>query len=400
MLSPNLTIALLLAVPVLMLTLASFAWRKRSTPGGIELILLLCALALWGGLSGINRLSPDLESSVWILKFQFIGILGVGPALLATALASNGLRIHTRPLGIAALLVPMFVGLAMAFTTERHGLMWSNLSMHDAGGLPRFAMTRGLGMWLMVAWSYLMIGSGVGMLAYKWRRNWAYYRGEALPTLIGIAVPIGFNVVYLAKADSGPQLDFTPVAFSIPAMAFAWSLLFRDGIFDIVRFAQREILDAMTECGVVADLRGRLIYANEAARTRLGIAVALPAPLEIVLAQHPRVCEILSRDAEASSELGDRELEVGDEGARTIYDLELTPLADPLGRLTSRVLVLRDITERKLAEQRIRALAFYDSLTGLPNRRRFQRLLSHALNSAEHQPRKLALLFLDLDRFK
>jgi diguanylate cyclase (GGDEF)-like protein/PAS domain S-box-containing protein len=61
---------------------------------------------------------------------------------------------------------------------------------------------------------------------------------------------------------------------------------------------------------------------------------------------------------------------------------------------------VRDITDRKLAEDRVQYLAFYDDLTGLPNRTLLQDRLAKALADARRQKYKIALLFLDLDRFK
>jgi diguanylate cyclase (GGDEF)-like protein/PAS domain S-box-containing protein len=61
---------------------------------------------------------------------------------------------------------------------------------------------------------------------------------------------------------------------------------------------------------------------------------------------------------------------------------------------------LVDITDRKLAEERIQFLAYYDSLTGLPNRTLLQDRLGKALATAKRHKDKVAVLFLDLDRFK
>ncbi|CAM4037579.1 EAL domain-containing protein [Pseudoalteromonas byunsanensis] len=62
--------------------------------------------------------------------------------------------------------------------------------------------------------------------------------------------------------------------------------------------------------------------------------------------------------------------------------------------------IFSDITERKNAEEKIARLAYFDELTALPNRRLFYDRLSMALASAHRDNHKLAVMFIDLDRFK
>jgi len=69
---------------------------------------------------------------------------------------------------------------------------------------------------------------------------------------------------------------------------------------------------------------------------------------------------------------------------------------DSIGLITS----FRDISESKGSEERIRHLAYYDVLTGLPNRSLFNDRLQQEMQRAQRGNRLLALLFLDLDRFK
>lgn len=59
-----------------------------------------------------------------------------------------------------------------------------------------------------------------------------------------------------------------------------------------------------------------------------------------------------------------------------------------------------DITSRKAAEEEIKQLAFYDPLTQLPNRRLLQERLKHSIDIERRDGKRLALLMLDLDRFK
>ena len=73
---------------------------------------------------------------------------------------------------------------------------------------------------------------------------------------------------------------------------------------------------------------------------------------------------------------------------------------DETGRTTRVAAIAMDITTRKVAEEQIQYLAYYDALTGLPNRTLLQDRLAYALAIARRQKHKLAILFLDLDRFK
>jgi diguanylate cyclase (GGDEF)-like protein/PAS domain S-box-containing protein len=73
------------------------------------------------------------------------------------------------------------------------------------------------------------------------------------------------------------------------------------------------------------------------------------------------------------------------------HDLQLIAMATNLAGIA---------IENKQSEDRIRQLAHYDEMTSLPNRTLFNQLLNHALKSAQRRKQKLAVLFVDLDRFK
>jgi diguanylate cyclase (GGDEF)-like protein/PAS domain S-box-containing protein len=82
------------------------------------------------------------------------------------------------------------------------------------------------------------------------------------------------------------------------------------------------------------------------------------------------------------------------------FDRYSAPLIDATSQYRGRIWYFRDISDRKTAEARIQFLAYYDSLTGLPNHILLRDRLDHALAGARRRNEKLALLFLDLDRFK
>ncbi len=82
----------------------------------------------------------------------------------------------------------------------------------------------------------------------------------------------------------------------------------------------------------------------------------------------------------------------------TYWDFTLTP-ARRAGRIAGLVLLLYDVTEFIEAHERLEYMAYYDALTGLPNRTLFSDRLGHAITRAARSKRSLGVIFLDLDRF-
>ena len=88
------------------------------------------------------------------------------------------------------------------------------------------------------------------------------------------------------------------------------------------------------------------------------------------------------------------------DGTRRFVRANVRAVRDKDGNIALREGTVEDITDRKVAEERVQFLAYYDALTGLPNRSLLQDRLAKALAAARRQENKLALLYLDLDRFK
>lgn len=80
--------------------------------------------------------------------------------------------------------------------------------------------------------------------------------------------------------------------------------------------------------------------------------------------------------------------------------LTITAVKDETNQTTHYVATLVDITEYKIAEEKIKHLAFYDPLTGLANRRKLVDSLNHSIAMCDRENLQLAILMMDLDRFK
>jgi diguanylate cyclase (GGDEF)-like protein/PAS domain S-box-containing protein len=171
------------------------------------------------------------------------------------------------------------------------------------------------------------------------------------------------------------------------------------------------VLNSMTDAVLVTDPDGCITRANDAAVQLFGCAEAelVGRNVASLMAADERRNFVLERAVRETREFVVRTQDGGTVpvslSGSTIVGSKASLAADEAGdgpepRFEGCIFVARDITERKRAERRIRYLARYDTLTKIPNRMQFQHLLQQAIARAHRNGTTLALLYLDLDRFK
>jgi diguanylate cyclase (GGDEF)-like protein/PAS domain S-box-containing protein len=169
------------------------------------------------------------------------------------------------------------------------------------------------------------------------------------------------------------------------------------------------VLNSMTDAVLVTTPEGLITRANDAAVQLFGWSELELSGRDLasLLAADERRNFVLQRAVRETREFmiktrGGESVPVSMSGS-TIIDSRLAEPgqdARPGARFEGCIFVARDITERKRAERRIRYLARYDTLTKIPNRMQFQHLLQQAIARAHRGGTALALMYLDLDRFK
>ncbi|HET7202993.1 MAG TPA: EAL domain-containing protein [Steroidobacteraceae bacterium] len=158
-----------------------------------------------------------------------------------------------------------------------------------------------------------------------------------------------------------------------------------------------DVLNGMSDAVLVTSPDGRIRTANAAADRLFGTE-SLVGTL---------FADVVAPDHRAAFDLARLAAEPGETVIRTQRG-QTIPVAvtiSPLGRSDAaagrgHIVVLRDITDRKRAERRIRYLARFDTLTKMPNRLQFQHMLHQAITRSTRQGRGLVLLYVDVDNFK
>jgi diguanylate cyclase (GGDEF)-like protein/PAS domain S-box-containing protein len=163
----------------------------------------------------------------------------------------------------------------------------------------------------------------------------------------------------------------------------------------------KEAVDCLPIGITLSDVNGKIIYSNPAEADIHGYTLEELAGLD--------ACQFASRDfrkpfrPEQLDTLGvwrRESVNIRKNGEEFPVQLTSVAVKDAGGRCLGIVTACEDITARKEAEKSIYRLAYFDPLTGLPNRGMFLDRLHQALALAHREERKLCLVFLDLDNFK
>ncbi|TAN08630.1 MAG: EAL domain-containing protein [Rhodanobacteraceae bacterium] len=165
-----------------------------------------------------------------------------------------------------------------------------------------------------------------------------------------------------------------------------------------------EVIRNMSEAVTVTDLNFRFISVNTAFTRMTGYAEHEVLGRDSAIlngsrhgpGNYDQLRQTLAETGHWRGELWQRRKD----GEEFLCWVELNEVRDASGERTHLIGVRTDITDRKRAEQELRYLANYDTLTGLPNRALLGERLGAAVISARRSGQKVGLLFLDLDRFK
>ncbi len=340
----------LLITTILSLVVAFVVWQRRQAPGAVPLAVLASAVALWALAYLVSLASTTLAAQLFWANVAFLGIVlaPVSWLIFAVIYSGQGDRLSLRRLLL--LLVMPLATLVAVWTNELHGMFRSAVFLVDTGSFVVLEVMFGPLFWVHTAYSYLLLLAGTFLLLRNLFRMSPAYRRQAGGLIIGVAAPWVSNALYLSGRSPFPYLDLTPFALSISGIALTWDLL-RSGLFDLAPIAYNTVFHSMEDGVIVLDAQDRIVEINSAAMALVSRQSheVIGQPAAKVFAEQEAVVERYRQVSEAHDEL------VFDaEGNMRAFDLRISPIADRNRRLNGRVIVLRDITERRRAAAELR----------------------------------------------
>jgi PAS domain S-box-containing protein len=322
---------------------AVYIWRYRRRPTATSLVLVLAALVQWSLARAVELTAGDPTISRLFCDLKYIGLVVLPPAAIVFVLQYAGFIRRPSRLLLGVLAVePVVVLVTLAIPSTHH------LFHMFVPGSPGVVPTVRYG---PIFWAHLVYFNAATWLCLAafvetMARTSRPYRQSTL--LLGsLALPLGANLLTILNFERFGRVDLPPFAFLLTAVLITLAV-FPLHLLDLRPIARGRIFQTIGEGVVVLDLNGKVTDANLAAERLLG------QPLAQV------VCEPAARVAPAWSELLDRQLGNGGEvveevtaGGRT-HEVTVSSLTDHLGLPTGRLVVARDVTERRRVEQQLR----------------------------------------------
>ncbi len=332
---------------ILAVTLAVHATHRRKVPGAVPFGWLMLAMFIWTAGYFFELASVELAAKLFWAKFEYLGILLIPPAWLALTLQfTNRSRWLARRYLLALAIFPA-VTLVIVWTNGQHGLIWPSTALIVVGKLSLIERTFGIWLWVNAVYSYLLIGLGLYLLLRALASAPRFSRGQLFALILGMALPLVWNVVYLMGFSPLPQVDIAPFVFNISALIVAWGV-FRYRLFDLIPVARDIVIENIREGVIVVDDKNRLVDINPAAERLLGVRASelIGGPSELVFTQTPELAVRYKDTLEINEEIT-----FGEGTDRVHYEINISPIYERSGRLCGRLVVWTDITARKLAEE-------------------------------------------------
>lgn len=367
--------------------------REIRSPAAMPFALITFAMFLWMVGSTMMYLSESVVAADFWARFGTMGIVYTPAAALLFTSAMISAEHRLRVVNYACVAISSLFLLSGWFSAshivEVVPRWWGYYPVYGSTGfLFIFYVTAAIGFCLL----------------QLWREHKSLERNRTHAKRLRLVMS-GIAVASLSSADFLGTLGFEvyPVGFALILYLYCvlayvtWTYRLCDITASV---AGQRIIDTMTDALVVTDADGIIRILNPSACELLGTNE------DELLGRDFRPGQQLQRDKETS-----RRMACGE----TLRDVE-TRYRHPNGdvmtlKMSASVLqeqdenlaliyVLCDISARKLAEERIRFLAYNDALTKLPNRLNFDERLTEALYEARVNNKNVTVLYFDVDRFK
>ncbi len=377
------------------LWLVNVAWWRRFVLGATAFGILMFAVAEWS--LGIVLALGNAGFPIIIIwnNVPLLGMVIVPPALLAFSLQYTGRsRWLSLPVIILLAIEPM-ITLLLVWTNSSYGLIANSTTLNRSASFSAQAVAYGSWFWINAVYSYLLVLLSTLLLGWFILvriRSDSLYRGQVIALLIAIVVPWIVTAITAFGWHPLPGLDLTPLALTITGLALYWAL-FHYRADELVPVARNIVVESMSDAVIVTDAHHRITDLNPQAERLIGRKLS-EVKGQSSLRAAPAFSKLIERFYNLST--GHEELALTIDGAHRYFDMSISSLPERRGSPTGRLVVLRDVTERRMAMQAMeQARAAAESANEAKSA--FLAMMSHEIRTPMNAIIGMTSLLLDTD---
>ncbi len=364
------------------ISLAIYAWKRRSVKGAGAFIWCMIFVTTWTAANALEMSGTDLPTKLFWANMQYIAY-GYSPfTWLVLVMQFTGYDEWIRNKRVFWLAILPAVTVLLLFTDHYHGLMRHNVYLDYNGAFPVIAKDYGIPLYISGFYFHLLnLCSIILLIRAVFIKNTVYKR-QAAALLAGLGLIALPNLFYIWGLSPVERFDITPLFFVPAGLIITWGI-FRYRLFDVIPVARATVIEAMEDGVMVLDLQDRVLDINPAMENIIGLksVEVLANPVQEVCRSIPELSEAYldrsishfefnSSGPEGNTTIYDqrteeknlhtslssgRKGEGGGEEALSqtprLYEAYFSPLKDQSGDLIGRFVLIYDITERKIAQQ-------------------------------------------------
>ena len=345
--------------------LAILSFRRRDDPVIPPFILMMCATTLWAAGYAVQLASADLATNLLVTAILYPAIVTTPVAWLMVVICYTGHEHVLSRRNTALLFVVPAIVLALVYTNPYHHLYYTAFNPGTLAGAVVWDFVHGPLFWVQAVYGYLCIGASFILIIQRFFTSPAIHRRQIALLGLAVGIPLLANLFYVFGPDTLPGIDITPVTLTVMGILLAIGI-FRFRLFTLTPVAYPLIFTAIEDAVIVLDRNDLVSDLNPAARKILPYGSRSPVgePAKAVLP--PALAEVASCEGN-----GDRDLRqvviTGSDGIIRDYELTCRPIPDLVGGCSGRLIMLRDVTEKRKArtavERANRKLNLLSSIT-------------------------------------
>ncbi len=341
----SILVNMLLPIAVMYLFIAYISLRSKNEDGSLSFGILMIAAAICSAGYFFEVKSPDVETLFAWLRFQYLGGVLLPVLWIIFVIRYCGYDRWLKKSVVIMLWIIPVITLLLVNTNHIHYLYYSSLSLEHVNGLAIASIGKGIWYWFNSAYLIISFLFGSGLLLYTYIKSFEIYKKRFLLLFLGSLILWVTFIIYIL-GYSPMNLDITQLGFSITGLVYLYNL-FHFKMFDFLSEARSNVFESIQDAILVLDLNGRIVDMNDIGKKYFEdkgniTGMHIDEIFDFFTLSKKQIMENGTQYSKIEYKMPDEERWI---------DIRFSVLKDKKERNQGKILIIRDITERKQSEE-------------------------------------------------